>query len=157
MYEHFYGLRERPFELTSGPRYFVVTGSHQEALSNLEYAIASRTGITLLTGEAGTGKTTVIRAAIANQSERTHCVHLNNPALTRAEFVEMLAVQFGLSERARRSKAGFLLELEQLLRQRHDVEQTTVLIVDEAQSLSLELLEELRLLSNIETDAEKLL
>jgi type II secretory pathway predicted ATPase ExeA len=84
-------------------------------------------------------------------------VHLHNPALTRQEFVEMLAARFGLSERARASKTVFLLELEELLRQRHIAKATTVLIVDEAQSLSLELLEEIRLLSNIETNAEKLL
>jgi len=99
----------------------------------------------------------VIRAAIEKQSARTHCVHLHNPALSRAEFVEMLAARFGLSERARTSKTGLLLELEQLLQQRRDSKETTVLIVDEAQSLPLELLEEIRLLTNIETNAEKLL
>jgi len=130
---------------------------HQEALSNIEYAIASRKGVALLVGESGTGKTTVIRAAINKQSSRTHCVHLHNPALTRKEFVQMLAARFGLSPRARKSKADLLLELEQLLRQRRDAQEATVLVVDEAQSLPLELLEEIRLLSNIETDDEKLL
>ena len=157
MYEEFYGLRERPFDLTPDPRYLVATSVHREALSNLEYAIASRKGITLLVGEAGTGKTTVIRAAIAKQPERIHCVHLHNPALTRVEFVEMLASRFGLTERARSSKTGLLLELEQLLRQRRASNETTVLIVDEAQSLPSELLEEIRLLTNIETNEEKLL
>lgn len=157
MYEQFYGFREPPFDLTSAPRYLVVTGSHREALSNLQYAIGSRKGITLLLGEAGTGKTTVIRVAIAKQPARTHCVYLDNPALTRIEFVEMLALRFGLSERARTSKTGLLVELEQLLKQRRVADQTTVLIVDEAQSLSMELLEELRLLSNIESNGEKLL
>lgn len=157
MYEQFYGLRERPFDLTPDPRYLVTTAVHGEALSNLEYAIASRKGITLLVGEAGTGKTTVIRAAIAKQSERIHCVHLHNPALTRIEFIEMLADCFGLTDRARSSKTVLLLELEALLRQRRLATETTVLIVDEAQSLSAELLEEIRLLSNIETNSEKLL
>jgi general secretion pathway protein A len=77
--------------------------------------------------------------------------------LTRKEFVQMLAARFGLSPRARKSKADLLLELEQLLRQRRDAQEATVLVVDEAQSLPLELLEEIRLLSNIETDDEKLL
>lgn len=157
MYEQFYGLRERPFDLTPDPRYLVGTAVHREALSNLQYAIASRKGITLLVGEAGTGKTTVIRAAIEKQPERTLCVHLHNPALTRVEFVEMLAVRFGLSERARTSKTGLLLELEELLRKRREANETTVLIVDEAQSLPIELLEEIRLLTNIETNEEKLL
>jgi type II secretory pathway predicted ATPase ExeA len=157
MYEQFYGLVARPFDLTPDPRYLVLTSGHREALSNLEYAIASRKGVTLLIGEAGTGKTTVIRAAVAKQPARTHCVHLHNPALTKVEFVQMLAARFSLSERARTSKTDLLLELEQLLRRRHDAQETTVLIVDEAHSLPSDLLEEVRLLTNIETDAEKLL
>jgi general secretion pathway protein A len=151
MYEDFYGLRERPFDLTADPRYLVPTEMHQEALSTLEYAITSRKGITLLIGEAGTGKTTVIRAAIEKQPAKTHYVHLSNPVLTRDEFIEMLAVRFGLSAQARASKTGLLVDLEQLLRQRLDAGETTVLYVDEAQRLSPELLEEIRLLTNIET------
>jgi general secretion pathway protein A len=157
MYERFYGFRERPFDLTPNPRYLVMTPGHQEALSNLEYAIASSKGITLLVGEAGTGKTTVICAAIARQSAQVHAVHLHNPALTRDEFVEMLAARFNLTERARTSKTAMLLELETLLRRRREANELTLLIVDEAQSLSFELLEEIRLLANIETNNEKLL
>jgi general secretion pathway protein A len=157
MYEQYYGLSERPFDLSPNPRFLVLTPCHAEALSNLEYAIASRKGVTLLVGEAGVGKTTLIRAAVAKQPERVHCVHLNNPALSRGEFVEMLAHRFELSDRARSSKTAMLGELERLLTERRLTGQTTVVIVDEAQSLSLELLEELRLLVNIETDSEKLL
>src|SRR6185436_9370982 len=157
MYEHFYGLNARPFDLTPNPRYLVLTSQHREALNNLEYAIANRTGVTLLIGEAGTGKTTVIRAALERQSTLTHCVHLHNPALTRAEFVQMLAAQFSLSERARTSKTDLLLELEQLFQRHHDAGERTVLIVDEAQSLPSMLLEEIRLLSNIEANDQKLL
>jgi general secretion pathway protein A len=157
MYEQFYGLDARPFDLSPDPRYLVLTDIHREALSNLEYAIASRKGVTLLLGEAGTGKTTIIRAAVSKQPARTHCVHLHNPALTRIEFVSMLAAQFSLSESARTSKTDLLLELEQLLRRRRDVDERTLLIVDEAQSLPLALLEEVRLLTNIETNDEKLL
>lgn len=157
MYERFYGFRERPFDLTPNPRYLILTEAHREALSNLEYAIASRKGVTLLVGEAGAGKTTIIRAAIEKQPEHVHTVHLSNPALTREEFIEMLAVRFGLSEQARVSKTTLLLELETLLTARRANRETTVLIVDEAQSLSHALLEELRLLVNIETDDEKLL
>jgi general secretion pathway protein A len=157
MYEAFYGFRERPFDLTPDPRYLVLTQSHREALSNLEYGIASRKGVTLLIGDAGSGKTTLIRTAISRQPEHVHCVHLNNPALTRAEFVEMLADRFELSAEARGSKASLLRELETLLIARRQAGETTVLIVDEAQSLPSELLEEVRLLANIETDSEKLL
>ena len=157
MYESFFGFRERPFDLTPNPRYLVLTEIHREALSNLEYGIASRKGITLLIGEAGSGKTTLIRTAIQRQPERVHCVHLQNPALTRDEFIDMLAERFGLSALARCSKAVLLSELEGLLRARRAAGETTVLIVDEAQSLPLGLLEEIRLLANIETDDEKLL
>ena len=157
MYERFYGFRERPFDLTADPRYLVLTSGHQEALSNLEYAISSSKGITLLVGEAGSGKTTVICAAIARQTSRVHCVHLHNPALTRDEFVEMLASRFNLSARARASKAALLLELETLLLRRREAGEKTLLVVDEAQSLSIELLEEIRLLANIESNSEKLL
>ncbi|MGQ0734874.1 MAG: ExeA family protein [Acidobacteriota bacterium] len=157
MYRSFFGLRERAFDLTPNPRFLVLTDGHREALSNLDYGIASRKGITLLLGEAGTGKTTVIRAALERQPDRIHRVHLHNPALTRDEFVEMLAARFGLSPEAKTSKSSLLLELESLMRDRHGREESTVLIVDEAQAAPTEILEELRLLANIETDETKLL
>ena len=157
MYESFFGLRERPFDLTPNPRYLVPIESHREALSNLEYGIASRKGITLLVGEAGSGKTTCIRTAIERQPLRVHCVHLHNPTLSRAEFNELLAARFGLSDRAAGSKAHLLIELETLLQSRQRQGETTVLVVDEAQSLPLDLLEEIRLLANIETNDDKLL
>ena len=125
MYEQFFGLRERPFDLTPNPRYLVLTESHREALSNLEYGIASRKGITLLVGEAGSGKTTVIRAAIAKQPAPVHTVHLHNPTLSRQEFGQMLAIRFGLSEKAARSKTSMLIELEALLKSRHAQGETT--------------------------------
>jgi general secretion pathway protein A len=157
MYEQFFGFRERPFDLTPNPRFLVLTDSHQEALNNLHYGIASRKGITLLVGEAGAGKTTVIRAAIDRQLGHVHTVYLPNPTLSRAEFVEMLASHFGLSVRASGSKAAFLLELEQLLKQRRDRDERTVLVLDEAQSMALDLLEEVRLLANVETNEDKLM
>jgi len=157
MYERFFGLRERPFDLTPNPRFLVMTEGHREALSNLEYAIASRKGVTVLLGDAGCGKTTIIRTAIERQSSRVHCVHVTNPALTRDEFVETLARDFNLSEEARHSKATLLRELDDLLHARSAADETTVLVIDEAQSLSTELLEEIRLLANIETADDKLL
>jgi general secretion pathway protein A len=157
MYERFYGFRERPFDLTPNPRFLVMTDGHQEALSNLEYAITSRKGVTVLVGEAGAGKTTLIRTAIERQPSRVHAVHIQNPALTRPEFVEMLATRFSLSDRAATSKTALLTELEELLRNRREADESTLLVIDEAQSLSAELLEEIRLLANIETDEEKLL
>src|SRR6476646_5103968 len=118
MYERFFGLRERPFDITPNPRFLVMTDGHREALSNLEYAIAARKGITLLLGDAGCGKTTLIRAAIERQPSRVHCVHITHPALTRDEFVETLAEQCGLTPEAGLSKARLVSELEALLRRR---------------------------------------
>lgn len=156
MYEDFFGFNRRPFDLTPNPKFLVLTDSHREALSNLEYGIASGKGITLLLGEAGSGKTTIIRAALERQPQRVHCVHLHNPTLTREEFVHMLAARFNLSEEAQRSKTQMLLELEALLADRRAKNEATVLVIDEAQSLPLDLLEEIRLLANIETDDDKL-
>src|SRR5262245_58484900 len=158
MYQRHYGLGELPFELTPNPKYLYLTPRHHEALSNLEYGLFAAKALTVLIGEAGTGKTTLLRAAL--QSERcakVQCVYLNNPALTRGEFVRTLATRFGLSADAANSKAALLEELECALRERRQRGEITALVVDEAQSLSTELLEEVRLLANIETVDEKLL
>jgi len=157
MYEAFFHMADRPFGLTPSPRYLVLTDSHREALRNLEYGIGSRKGITLLIGEAGAGKTTIIRSAIEQLPTTVHCVHLHNPTLSRSEFSQMLATKFELSDQAVASKARMLVELEALLRTRRERKEETVLIVDEAQSLPLALLEEIRLLANIETNDEKLM
>jgi general secretion pathway protein A len=158
MYHHFYGLRELPFELTPNPKFLFLPPQHREALSNLQYGLSSAKGITVLIGEAGTGKTTLLRAAFDSEMCRNvSCVYLNNPALTRGEFVEMLAHRFELGLRARESKAVLLEELDRVLRERRSRGQITALVIDEAQSLSAELLEEIRLLANNETMTEKLL
>jgi type II secretory pathway predicted ATPase ExeA len=158
MYQKFFGLRELPFELTSNPKYLFFSGQHREALANLEYGLSSAKAITVLVGEAGTGKTTLLRAALESERcKRVKAIVLDNPTLTREEFVEMLAARFQLGPAAAASKAALLDALEAELRARHAREEITALIVDEAQSLSDELLEEVRLLANIETPAEKLL
>jgi general secretion pathway protein A len=158
MYERFYGLRELPFELTSNPKYLFFSSRHREALSNLEYGLSSSKAVTVLIGEAGTGKTTLLRAAL--QSERcryVRCIYLNNPALSRPEFIEMLANRFEFGPEAAQSKTVLLEQLERSLRERRSRGEITALVIDEAQSLSFELLEEVRLLANIETPTEKLL
>jgi general secretion pathway protein A len=158
MYLRFFGLRELPFELTPNPRYLFLTPQHREALSNLQYGLFSAKSITVLIGEAGTGKTTLLRAAL--ESERCRhisCVSLNNPALTRGEFVELLAARFGLGAHAAESKAAMLEELERVLVERRTRGEITAMVVDEAQTLASDLLEEIRLLANIETSTDKLL
>jgi general secretion pathway protein A len=158
MYQEFFGLRELPFELTPDPRFLFMTSGHLEALSNLEYGLTSAKALTLLIGEAGTGKTTLLRAAFSSEScRRVHYVYINNPSLTREEFVQTLAMHFELSAKAAQSKAVLLAELQQLLMQRRAKGEITALVMDEAQSLSIDLLEEVRLLANIETETIKLL
>jgi general secretion pathway protein A len=158
MYLDFYGLADRPFEITSNPRFLYYTDRHREALTNLEYGLSSAKAITVLLGQAGTGKTTLLRAAL--MSERCHnvrCLFVLNPTLTRGEFLETLAQQFGLADAASRSKSVFLSQVEVVLRERRALGEIIALVVDEAQSLSNDLLEEIRLLTNIETPEEKLL
>jgi len=158
MYERFFGLREPPFELTSNPKYLFFTPQHSEALANLEYGLSSAKAITVVIGEAGIGKTTLVRAALeSDRCRHIKAVLLDNPALTRGEFIQLLATRLQLGAGAGASKADFLTALEAELRARKARKETTALVVDEAQSLSHELLEEIRLLANIETPTEKLL
>ena len=158
MYESFYGFSELPFELTANPKYLFLGTRQREALSILQYGLFSAKSITALIGEAGTGKTTLIRAALESERCRhVRCIYLNNPALDRDEFVKLLAMKFGLGSEAGASKAVLLERLECLLRERRASGEITALVIDEAQSLSVELLEEIRLLANIETPSAKLL
>lgn len=158
MYQEYYGLRELPFELTANPKYLYLTPLHREALSNVQYGLSAAKAITVLIGEAGTGKTTLLAAALASdRCRQVHCVYLNNPTLTRDEFRETLARSLGLSADAARSKAVLVEELERALRAARARGEIKALVIDEAQNLSMGLLEEIRLLTNIETATEKLL
>jgi general secretion pathway protein A len=107
MYERYYGLRERPFKLTSNQRYLMLTSMHAEGLSTLQYGITHRLGIIVLSGEAGTGKTTVVRAAMASQPSGRF-VLVNNSLLSSAEFCQTVGDGFGLSDADMSSKPRFL-------------------------------------------------
>lgn len=158
MYTNFYGLSELPFELTANQDYLFLNGSQREALSILQYGLSSAKSLTALIGEAGTGKTTLLQAAL--QSDRcrdVRCVYLNNPRLRPQEFNQLLARKLDLGAAAEESKVVLLERLEAFLRERREAGQTIALVIDEAQSLSLEMLEEVRLLANIETPSIKLL
>jgi len=158
MYEQFYGLSELPFELTANTKYLFLTARHREALSMLQYGLGSSKSLTVLVGEPGTGKTTLIRAALESERCRhVRCVYLNNPSLHSSDFVRLLALRFDLPAEAATSKALLLEHLERQLLERRDSGETTALVIDEAQALSVELLEEIRLLANIETPSAKLL
>jgi type II secretory pathway predicted ATPase ExeA len=158
MYERFFDLRERPFELTTDPRFLYRTPRHREALANLEYGVSRGKPVTLLTGEPGTGKSTLLRAAMrAEACRHVRWVYVCNPALTRDEFVTLLANEFGLSARAASSKGALLGELRRTLVERRVAGDVFALVIDEAQAMSLSLLEEVRLLGNMESDTERLL
>jgi len=156
MYEAFFGFHERPFLLTPNPRFLFLNPAHREALATLRYGLTSSLGITLLLGEAGTGKTTLLRAALRaeRRPEYRHAV-LANPTLATADFFEILAERLGLPN-ASASKGRFLLDFERDLFERHRAGGLTAVIIDEAQSLTDELFEEVRLLANLETETAKL-
>ena len=157
MYERFYGFREAPFELTSNPRFLFFTAQHREALCHLEYGLSSAKPMTVVIGEAGTGKSTLLRAALeSDMCRHVRCIMIDNPTLTRAEFFETLAARFDLAHHDR-SKAALLTGLETLVRKRQARREITALVVDEAQALPDEILEEIRLLANLETATNKLL
>ncbi|HKB10155.1 MAG TPA: AAA family ATPase [Vicinamibacterales bacterium] len=158
MYERFYGFREGPFELTANPKFLYFTPQHREALCHLEYGIAAAKPVTVLIGEAGMGKSTLLRAVLASEKCRhVQCVLIDNPTLTRAEFFETLAARFEITGRAETSKASLLDRLETIVRERQAQRKVTALVVDEAQAIPDEILEEIRLLANFETPTSKLL
>jgi general secretion pathway protein A len=153
MYLQFYGLRDIPFSLTPDPRFLYFTASHREVMANLHYGIQHGKGLIVATGEVGTGKTTLLRAMIARLDRSVLSSHLFNPGLSVTELYQHLTADFGLGEYV--SKAETMMKLGRLLVTRHARGLRTVLIVDEAQGLPRELLEEIRLLLNFETYTEK--
>jgi type II secretory pathway predicted ATPase ExeA len=162
MYEQFYGFTSLPFELAPNPACLLLTPAHREALHMLEYGVSARKGIILLLGEAGTGKTTLLRKALglkfaAGTSAGADCVYIKNPRLSPQELYESLANGFDLPRSASASKPALLQQLEEALTSLYVSGRGAALIVDEAQALTDDLLEELRLLANIESDNVKLL
>jgi general secretion pathway protein A len=158
MYERFFGFREPAFELISNPKFLLLSAQHREALSNLEYGLSAAKPVTLLIGDAGTGKSTLLRAALdSDRCRNVSCVFIDNPTLTRAEFFETLASRFELPGGPEKSKATLLSRLETMIRARQARGAITGLVVDEAQALPDEILEEIRLLANMETPTGKLL
>ena len=157
MYEQFFGLRERPFELTTDPRFLFLSSSHKEALSNLSYGVATRKSVTVVVGEVGSGKTTLVRRTLATADARTRCVLLMDPHVTPEEFLLFLIRELGIPDLELAPRWRKTQELERHLARRWDAGEATALIIDEAQSLSDAMFEELRLLTNLETDTAKLL
>ena len=157
MYKSFFKLQSSPFGTSPDPRFLYMMPHTREALACLEYGISARKGFTVLTGEVGTGKTTLLRRALASfHSRRVSTAFVFNPRLDVLDFLEFVLTDFGIAP-ATRTKSGMLLQLNRWLIERFRMEETCVVVVDEAQNLSWELLEEIRLLTNLETSSEKLL
>src|SRR5262249_36011906 len=145
MYLEFYGLKEMPFGLTPDPRYIFKTESHLEMLATVRYGIEHNKGLIVVTGEVGCGKTTTLRAALQQLGETTLCTYIFNPFLTASEFFEQLADEFEIDLAKDVSKPELLSAFGHFLAARHSRGLRTVLIVDEAHGLPIELLEEIRL------------
>jgi type II secretory pathway predicted ATPase ExeA len=157
MYKSFFKLQSSPFGTSPDPRFLYMMPHTREALACLEYGISARKGFTVLTGEVGTGKTTLLRRALSSFSNRrVSTAFVFNPRLDVLDFLEFVLTDFGLIP-ANRTKSGMLLQLNRWLIERFRMEETCVVVVDEAQNLSWDLLEEIRLLTNLETSSEKLL
>jgi type II secretory pathway predicted ATPase ExeA len=157
MYKKFFGLRENPFNVNPDPRYLFLTEHTEEALASLTYGIQHRRGFILLTGEVGTGKTTLVNKLLGwLHRQGVATAFLFNPRMNVAEFFDFMMADFGIPCDAR-TKSQVLLRLNHWLLDKYRSRETAVLIIDEAQDLSLRMLEEIRLLTNLETSTEKLL
>jgi general secretion pathway protein A len=157
MYRDFYGLKEIPFGLTPNPKYIFKTESYLEVIANLKYCISHYKGLVVVTGEVGTGKTTTLRSMMQQLGHEVLAVYILNPFLTVSEFYEQLTTSLRLGLSSKASKPEILNTLALYLSQRHRRGLRTVLIADEAHGLSPTVLEEIRLLANLETNTEKLL
>lgn len=156
MYLDFYKLKELPFALTPDPRFIYFTPSHTEAMANLHYGIESGKGLIVVTGEVGTGKTTILRWMMQRFERTVLVAYVFNPRLSAPEFYGHIAHLLDIAGEWE-NKSDLLLALDKTLRSRHERGLRTVLIVDEAHLLSHAVLEEIRLLSNFESDTAKLL
>jgi|SRR5215469_796875 len=157
MYKQFFKLKKNPFEITPDPSFLFATTKHKEALAALYYGVRQHKGFVVLTGEVGTGKTLLVRCLLQllNRDSVAYA-YVFNSVLAPVEFLQYIAGDFGLPSSGR-TKSDLLLLLGNHLIERHRKKQTTVLVIDEAHHLSPEVLEEVRLLTNLETPEQKLL
>src|SRR6202049_3447006 len=157
MYKKFFNLKENPFNVNPDPRYLFLTRSTQETVSRLSYGLETRKGFILLTGEVGTGKTTLLNKLLGwLHQENVATAFVFNPRLSVSQFFDFMMADFGIPCESH-MKSQVLIKLNQWLLDRYQAGERAVLIVDEAQNLSPQMLEEIRLLTNLETSTEKLL
>jgi type II secretory pathway predicted ATPase ExeA len=156
MYRHFFGLNVLPFGACPDPRFLYQMPQIQEALACLQYGIAARKGFVVMTGEVGTGKTTLLKTVLSSFVEESFSMaYVFNPRLDVLDFLEFVLTDFGIPFNTR-TKSGMLLQLNRWLIDRYRNHEICSIVVDEAQNLSWDLLEEIRLLTNLETSSEKL-
>ncbi len=156
MYESFFGLKDLPFRLTPDPAYLFMSGKHREAFAHLLYGVNEGSGFVAVTGEVGAGKTTLLRALLRETGDDVATVYIVNPVLTSTELLQTVNAELGLPSGSS-SRKELLEGLNHCLRRRAAAGGRTVVIVDEAQNLDPVVLEQLRLLSNLETETEKLI
>ena len=156
MYCKFYGLKERPFNVTSDPGFFFLSRKHKEALAHLLYGASQRKGIIALTGEVGTGKTTLCRFFLNQLGENVKTAFILNPHFSETQLLEAIVRDFGIVAKYS-SRFDLLSELNKFLLHESAAGNNVILIIDEAQNLKPHILEQVRLLSNLETEKEKLL
>ena len=157
MYKSYFGLRENPFNVNPDPRYLYLTKQIEEALTGLMYGIQTRKGFITLTGEVGTGKTTLVNRLLDwLRQRRTRTAFLFNSRMNTSHLFDFILAEFEIACESR-TKSQQLMKLNQWLLERYRAGETAVLIIDEAQNLSYPVLEEIRMLTNLETSTEKLL
>ncbi|MDH0449651.1 AAA family ATPase [Shewanella sp. GD04112] len=157
MYKAFYGLSDNPFSIAPNPHYLFLSDRHREALAHLTYGLGETGGFVLLTGEVGTGKTTVSRCLLGQLPDNTDTAFILNPSLTELELLATLCDELKISYGENPTLKQLTDHLSRFLLANHEKGRNTVLIIDEAQHLRAEVLEQLRLLTNLETDTKKLL
>jgi general secretion pathway protein A len=156
MYLQHFGLIRAPFEMTPDPAFLYLGESHQEGLATLLYGVRARKGFVMLTGEVGTGKTTLLHALLSQLDPNTQAAFVFNPRLEPLDFFRLLFEEYGI-ETPCATKGEYLIAFNKFLIERLERDHPTLLIVDEAQNLSADMLEEIRLLSNLETPTSKLI
>jgi len=156
MYQEYYGLREKPFALTPDPQFLYMSDSHRTAIDSLYYGIEQREGFIVITGDIGTGKTTICRALLERLDKNVKTAVIFNSFLTEEELLESILLDFGFPSKGRTKKER-IDALNKLLIYLLSKGKNAVLIIDEAQNLSIPVLEQIRMLSNLETEKEKLL
>ena len=156
MYLSFYKLSKKPFNISTDPGFLWYGEKHKEALATLTYGLIEKNGYVVLTGDVGTGKTTLVNALVEKLDENILVANINHPTLDTIEFLSLVAKMFDASAKIT-DKTDFLIFFKSFLNQSYTHNKTALLIIDEAHSLSRELLEEIRLLSNIEQAGDKLI